>query len=72
MHANHLHSPRGQGSLSLLAGALLLASSAAFASVETAKVPSHRQGPAAGQDLHRQQRTHRALALAKPTITDCP
>ncbi|WP_371929076.1 mannuronan 5-epimerase AlgG [Pseudomonas sp. LD120] len=70
MNGSPLNSPRGQGSLSLLAGALLLASSAAFATVEPAKAPIIAKGLQQAKTYTVSSAPTEPLALAKPTLPD--
>ncbi|MGC5702535.1 mannuronan 5-epimerase AlgG [Pseudomonas sp. NFXW11] len=65
-----VNSARHRGSLSLLAGALLLASSAALASVEAAKAPTLAKGLQQAKTYTVSSAPTEPLALAKPTLPD--
>ncbi|MDT9645681.1 MULTISPECIES: mannuronan 5-epimerase AlgG [Pseudomonas] len=65
-----LQSPLSRGSLSLLAGALLLASSSAFATAETAKAPIIAKELQQAKTYTVSSAPIEPLALAKPTLPD--
>ncbi|WOE80613.1 mannuronan 5-epimerase AlgG [Pseudomonas protegens] len=70
MNCNPHHRPLSKGSLSLLAGALLLASSSAFASVEADKAPIVAKGLQQVKTYTVSSAPIEPLALAKPTLPD--
>jgi poly(beta-D-mannuronate) C5 epimerase len=70
MPTQTLQSPLSRGSLSLLAGALLLASSSAFATAETAKAPIIAKELQQAKTYTVSSAPTEPLALAKPTLPD--